>query len=113
LPAFGVIRRATTFISGKKEVFRKITIVFAILSIALMGCVVWAHHQFTVGIDLDTRQYFRRSTIIIAIPTGVKIFRWIITLSLTKIYYHPVVAWVCGFIFFIFSRWCNRGYFSE
>jgi heme/copper-type cytochrome/quinol oxidase subunit 1 len=60
--------------SGKKEVFSKINIIYAILTIGVLGFIVWVHHIFTIGIDIDTQTYFISSTIIIAVPTGIKIF---------------------------------------
>lgn len=99
LPAFGIVSQSVLFLTGKKEVFGYLGIVYAILRIALIGCVVWAHHIFTVGIDLDSRAYFTRATIIIAVPTAVKVFSWLSTLFGNKFIYQPVLNWVLGFIF--------------
>ena len=99
LPAFGIIRQSTLYLTGKKEVFGALGIVYAILRIGLIGCVVWAHHMYTVGIDLDSRAYFSAATIVIAVPTGVKVFRWLATLFGMKIIFNPLLLWVLGFIF--------------
>jgi len=75
LPAFGIISHRCLCLTGKTEVFGPLRIIYAIIRIGLIGCVVWGHHMYTVGMDLDSRAYFTASTIIIAIPTGVKVFR--------------------------------------
>jgi len=65
------------FYSEKPRLFGKVPILYAIWSIGIIGFLVWAHHMFTTGLDLDTRFYYTAATIVIAVPTGIKVFRWL------------------------------------
>jgi cytochrome c oxidase subunit 1 len=98
LPAFGIISQIISTFS-RKPVFGYLGMAYAMVAIGIVGLVVWAHHMYTVGLSLDTQRYFVFATMVIAVPTGVKIFSWIATMWGGSISFRAPMLWATGFIF--------------
>lgn len=98
LPGFGIVSQVISTFS-KKPIFGYLGMAYAMVAIGVVGFIVWAHHMYTTGLSVNTKMYFTAATMVIAVPTGIKIFSWIATMWGGSITFKSPMVWAIGFIF--------------
>ena len=98
LPGFGIVSQIISTFS-RKPVFGYLGMAYAMVAIGVVGFIVWAHHMFTVGMSVNLKMYFTAATMVIAVPTGIKIFSWIATMWGGSMSFKTPMVWSLGFIF--------------